>query len=336
MGDENVVMVNEFQARSQLYFKKDDLPVRTQERPRVDFSNTRFTTKQQVELDGRLGQAIVNRKLRDADATAIEQAEAMAQTGHFSLSTLAGSGIWKDEGARVVAGRFEASPMLKHAGPVRGYDLLKTPTFSPGEGGLSPLMTYGKIASTPAMLDEDVCAPSFRIAETPDRELAAEKLRCGTTQQKRDNKQLTKTERLRALGIPVSTPSDAGTPGTSRASGTPRARTPGSVASSKVVTPASPIGQLLHRAKRMAQQGGRLRIASSTHSDSGSAHGNSRITPAPQPGKSRDVGSRDGAAAVKRRVADTDVRRSSERQEKRARREVPDSALPASITDGLL
>jgi hypothetical protein len=340
--DENVVMTNEFKARNQLFFKKNDLPVRTVERPRVDFTNTRFTTKQQVELDGRLDQAIFTRKLRDADSTAIEQAEQMAQSGHFSLSALKGSGIWKDEGSRVVAGRFEGSPMLKNAGPVRGYDILNTPMFSPGEGGLSPLMTYGKIASTPSMLDEDV-APRFRVAETPDRELAAEKLRCGTTQQKRDNKQQTKTERLRALGIPVLTPSDTGTPGPSRASGTPRTRTPGSIASSKIVTPASPIGQLLHRAKRMAQQGGKLRIASSAHSDSGSAHGHSRITPAAQtrtpwqyPGKIRDVGSHDGAAAVKRRVADTDVRHSSERQEKRARREAQDSALPASITDGLL
>merc|ERR1712232_1269192 len=116
------------------------------------------------------------------------------------------------------------------------------------------------------------------VPETPDRELAAEKLRCGTTRQKRDNKQQTKAERLRALGIPVSTPSEAGTPGPSRTSGTPRTRTPGSVASSKVVTPASPIGQLLHRAKRMAQQGGRLRIASSVPSDRGST---GRLTPTP-------------------------------------------------------
>merc|ERR1712232_614947 len=117
MGDENVVMVNEFQARSQLYFKKDDLPVLTQERPRVDFSNTRFTTRQQVELDDRLGQAIVNRRLRDTGDRALDEAESMAATGNFSLKTLPGSGMWKDSGPRVVAGRFESSPMLRHAGP---------------------------------------------------------------------------------------------------------------------------------------------------------------------------------------------------------------------------
>merc|ERR1712217_274038 len=142
--------------------------------------------------------------------------------------------------------------MLKNTGvDTKGYSYLKTPTLLPGVEGLSPLMTYGKIASTPKLLDDDARGPNFMMAEETERELAAEKLQRGATQRQRESKQLTKAERLRVLGLSVNgTPT---TPGSMR--------TPTSVISK--VTPLSPIGQLIQRAQKLAQRGGQLHIGNS-------------------------------------------------------------------------
>eukprot|EP00439_Symbiodinium_sp_Y106_P048663 s1419_g6.t1 len=84
--------------------------------------------------------------------------------------------------------------------------------------------------------------------ESP-RDRAAVKLARGAMQRQRESKQNSKKERLKALGLtPNASPASVRT-------------TPASVASK--VTPMTPIGQLLHRAQRMAQRGGRLRIGAS-------------------------------------------------------------------------
>merc|ERR1719436_583551 len=104
------------------------------------------------------------------------------------------------------------------------------------------------------------------MAEESERELTAEKLQRGATQRQRESKQLTKSERLRVLGLSVNgTPT---TPGSMR--------TPTSVISK--VTPLSPIGQLIQRAQKLAQQGGQLRISNSHTSgrSSKTANRNSR------------------------------------------------------------
>jgi hypothetical protein len=245
----------EFQARNTFSFKPPTLPlVEVLEKPKVDFKNTRFTTAQQAELDSMLDVSVASRQAhlqadRDADS-----GDRMAQSGQFGISAFMGGGT---AAMRSLGGRC-TTPLLPDR-EVRGYPLVQTPTLLPGVGGLSPLMTYGKLGSTPRCLEGD--GTSFKMNEISERERAAERLQRGATQKLRETKQHTKLERLRALGL---TPSGSVTPArTSRSTpgaGSTGRHTPGSMAK---VTPLSPIGALIQRAQKMAQQGGRLRIAQS-------------------------------------------------------------------------
>jgi len=279
--DGGVISYARHQGRHAVSFVPHGEPQPDKEKPPVEFKNTRFTSKQQMELDCMLAAGMVSRKAR-LEGEKLENAyEAAAKEGKFDLPSITAPAV------RALGGRLQ-SPLSGSKPEFNGFPLLKTPTLLPGVNGLSPLMTYGALASTPKVLDDETRGPNFHIVEQSARELAAEKLQRGATQRLRESKQLTKVERLRALGI--STPS---TPGKS---------TPASVHSSvgSKVTPSSPIGQLIHRAQKMAQKGGQLRIASGR---------SSRPSSSEAPPKKRARSDRDKAAAAK---------------------------LPSSITDDLL
>mmetsp|Transcript_34097 Transcript_34097/g.62540 ORF Transcript_34097/g.62540 Transcript_34097/m.62540 type:complete len:598 (-) Transcript_34097:62-1855(-) len=291
---------NEFKARNMLSFKPESLPQAGIDVPKVDFKNTRFTTAQQGELDAMLAQGVMLRKMRMEGEQEAEALDQMVQKGNFSLSSLP-SGLQGP--VRAVGGRLH-EPLLPTP-ESNGYNLVRTPALLPGEGGLSPLMTYGKLASTPRPLEEE--GPNYRMFEESDRERAAQKLQHGASQRQREAKTLSKAERLRALGIttPESTPKAK----TSRS--TPASswrRTPGSAVSSGKVahlTPMSPIGALLHRAQRLAQKGGQFHIASNKTTPTEAA------TPEGPPRKRhKKTPAADGASSS--------------------------SLLPASITDNLL
>lgn len=299
-----VVLGNEFKARNMLSFKPDTLPQVGIEVPKVDFKNTRFTTAQQGELESMLSQGVAMRKARLDGDQETEALEKMAHSGNFSLSSLPSGLTGFGAGCiRAVGGRMD-SPLLPGSDD-RGYPLVKTPTFLPGEGGLSPLMTYGKVASTPRPLEEE--GPNYRMFEESARERAAERLQRGASQRHREAKTLSKAERLRALGI--TPPESAPTAKTSRS--TPSSswrRSPGSVSSKAAhLTPLSPIGALIHRAQRLAQKGGQFHIAS----------GGRTSTPATTP-----EGPPQKRARHKKTPRGADATGSSE--------------LPASITDNLL
>ncbi|CAK9030410.1 unnamed protein product [Durusdinium trenchii] len=242
------IMTCEFQARNTLYFKPRGESSAALEKPLVESRNTRFTTQEQSDLDETLVAAIAARQARETGQQFSEVLAKMVKEGTFSVAALHSYGH-----VRAVGGRLQ-TPM----GP-NSYPMVNTPALSPGEG-FSPFMTFGKIASTPRVLDEET-GPTFRVQDESARDRAAEKLAKGAMQKQRESRQNSKKERLKALGLtstPTSTP-------------TSRQPTPASVASK--VTPMTPIGQLLHRAQRMAQRGGRLRISTKTLS---------RPTPTPE------------------------------------------------------
>lgn len=341
------VMLNEFKARNEFMFKqRESLPLPQMERPKVDFTNTRFTTKQQIELENRLGQAILSRKFRLDGEKSLEEAERMAKDGNFSLADLKGS-AWYNNSTRAIAGKIQASPMPGASlgdGGIRGFGMVHTPSLLPGEGGLSPLMTYGKIGSTPLALDEDT-GGRFTVQAASAREEVADRLLRNCTQQKRDHKTHSKNERLRALGIPTPGPSRPGTP----ASSSGLRKTPGSgktPGSEKMISPMSPIGQLIKAAKRKAQDGGRLGIrgtptprSTPTPRTPGSATPGGSTTLGGRGASSVAAGSRSAAAGERRRRPEEDA--ADVRPKKRARgdseRTAEAAPLPASIDlDGLL
>lgn len=233
------IMTCEFQARNTFYFKPRGEMSELIEKPTVESRNTRFTTQEQSELDETLIAAVAARQARESGQQFSEVLAKMVKDGTFSIAALHSHG-----NVRAVGGRLQ-TPMGH--GPA-SYPMVNTPALLPGENGFSPLMTFGKIASTPKALDEDA-GPTFSVQPESARDRAAEKLAKGAMQKQRESRQNSKKERLKALGL---------TPSASPASTRP---TPASVASK--VTPMTPIGQLLHRAQKMAQRGGRLRIASS-------------------------------------------------------------------------
>ncbi|CAJ1415415.1 unnamed protein product [Effrenium voratum] len=231
------IMTCEFQARNTFYFKPRGESQIPMDKPLVESRNTRFTTQEQSDLDETLMAALAARQARENGQKLSEVLAKMVKDGTFSIASLHNYGH-----VRAVGGRLQ-TPL---GGP--SFPMVNTPAFLPGENGFSPLMTFGKIASTPRVLEEEA-GPSFRVQEESARDRAAEKLAKGAMQRQRESKQNSKKERLKALGL---TPNSA----------TPSVRTtPASVASK--VTPMSPIGQLLQRAQRMAQRGGRLKIGAS-------------------------------------------------------------------------
>eukprot|EP00928_Gymnodinium_smaydae_P030403 TRINITY_DN22628_c0_g5_i3.p1 TRINITY_DN22628_c0_g5~~TRINITY_DN22628_c0_g5_i3.p1 ORF type:complete len:335 (-),score=32.64 TRINITY_DN22628_c0_g5_i3:215-1219(-) len=291
------MMTNPHTARNPVFIHPVESPVvlQQEEKPRVDFSNTRFTTRQHSELDARLGQTILNRTGLGTDAAVITTSD-----GRFDFGVLRNAGMWKGA-PRAYGGRIDMSPLVR----------TKTPTLIAGNEGIPDVSQQ--------FADDDDRRPSFRIQEESQQDKAADLLVRSTTQQKRDSKQQTRLERLRALGI---TPRD-GTPTGCNTVGTPveaTARTPAALAaSSRRPTPLTPIGQLLQRAKRMAQQGGRLRIASSPAPSMG--HASSGRTPR------RGAETPAGDMPAQKRLRRSDGPSSSAATQ---------SALPASITDGLL
>lgn len=60
-------------------------------------------------------------------------------------------GVGADELAAELAGRLGSA--LPSPSAMAGVDRLSTPSFTPGEGGFSPLMTWGELGSTPLRLD---------------------------------------------------------------------------------------------------------------------------------------------------------------------------------------
>lgn len=258
----NEVVPATFHARNALMFNKSGIDYAQEERPRVEFKNTRFTTEQQFQLEESLSKAIACRKARIEEGKNVEVQERRACEGLKSLEN--------PTDGRALAGRLQ-SPH------VQGYALVSTPDLSE----LTPLMTYGKIAATPRALE---VGSHFRMADETERERAAEKLQRGATQRVRESKHLSRSERLRVLGL---TPSP-GTGLTSR------------------VTPYTPVGQLLHRAQKLARQGGRLRIQSDSRTQGRSTRGGTGCTGSPD------------EPSLKRARSETCAR------------------LPASITDDLL
>lgn len=245
------MMTNVFKARNSLYFNPEGLPQAELEKPKCDFSNTRFTLRQHKEMEGSLETAAIFRNARAEGEMTAAAYETMALEGKFGLLTKQGP-------SRAVGGRLQ-SPGFAQAQPAQhggaNFSLVQTPTLLPGIDGLSPLMTFGTIASTPVQLAEEQ-GPSFRIVEDNEREEAAERLQRGAAQRQRQTKQQTRAERLRALGLTPNGRSPAG----SQASGGARSTQRVTPASMSKLTPFSPIGQLLHRAQKLAQKGGRLRI----------------------------------------------------------------------------
>jgi len=270
------IMFAPHKGRHAVSFVPHGEPQPDKEKPLVEFRNTRFTSKQQVELDSMLAAGMVSRKAR-LEGEKLENAfDAAAREGKFDLPSLNAPGV------RALGGRLQSPMPGAHKPEFNGFPLVTTPTLLPGVNGLSPLMTYGTLASTPKMLDDDTRGPNFHIVEQSPRELAAERLQRGATQRQRESKQLTKAERLRALGI--------GTPATPGGKSTP-ASLHSSVGSK--VTPLSPIGQIIQRAQKMAQKGGQLRISS------GGGRSSSRAASSEAPPRKRARSDRDKAPAAK-------------------------------------
>merc|ERR1719343_310626 len=70
------VMYTEFKARNNMFcYPSKTLPLEQPNRPRVDFTNTRFTTKQQDALETRLAQAVYQRKCRIDGEKSLEEME---------------------------------------------------------------------------------------------------------------------------------------------------------------------------------------------------------------------------------------------------------------------
>eukprot|EP00933_Yihiella_yeosuensis_P005305 TRINITY_DN109795_c0_g1_i1.p1 TRINITY_DN109795_c0_g1~~TRINITY_DN109795_c0_g1_i1.p1 ORF type:complete len:612 (-),score=144.01 TRINITY_DN109795_c0_g1_i1:316-2115(-) len=257
--EHGIIMTNEFKARNTLQFKPANILQEVIEKPLVTFQNTRFTTKQQEVIETSLSAAVIARKARAEGVELDEAMKKMAREGKFKVKV----GNLLDCGhGRAIGGRFEpATPTIAGSSGSGGasgsgtYPLVSTPAMSPGADGMSPLMTYGEIASTPRLLDENAHGPKFSLQDESARSLAAEKLAKGAISRQREQKSNSRKERLRALGITPESLTPGRTPGSKAGS---RSATPGSL--SGKVTPQSPIGQLLQRAQRMARQGGRLGI----------------------------------------------------------------------------
>lgn len=216
-----VVMFAEHRGRNALSYTPHGVPQPALEKPRVLFKNTRFTTDQQTDLDAGLAAQVASRRAR-MDGEKLENALAHAATeGRFDLSQL------QSQSARAPGGRLELGS--------KPYGILQTPALLPGVDGLSPLMTYGKVASTPRLLDEEDRGPRFDMADKNDRELAAERLQRDAAERQRQKKAQSRTGRLKALGATPgeasvrpatarSTPGSA--PGARRGAWCPRASRP--------------------------------------------------------------------------------------------------------------
>lgn len=240
------VMSHEFKGRNAMSFNQQSLVQEGIQKPRVDVKNTRFSTEQQQELDNMLLASFQARKARLRCERLENAYETSARDGRFkSLGNFISA--MKINEVREVGGRLETP---QNAGQGR-YPLVQTPSLVPGEGNLSPLMTYGKVGSTPRpVADPTAERRSFCLMDTSAREEAADKLQRAAMQKHKDSREAAKAGRLRAMGL---------TPGS-----TPRSSksTPAHDALASKVMPLSPIGQIIHTARKLAQKGGQLKIGS--------------------------------------------------------------------------
>jgi len=123
-------------------------------------NNTRFPRRLQVstsQLESRLA----------------KQSRALKSQGESRiLDSMVGSGRFCNDGDLKVAGRISTP----QDGPiVGGYDLLKTPQLVAGVN-MTPIMTWGQLASTPLLLGGsrgDDTGPEFTIPELPQKDIAA-------------------------------------------------------------------------------------------------------------------------------------------------------------------
>jgi len=313
------IMHGEFKGRNALCFYQETIPQASLPKPRVEVKNTRFTTKQHEELDGMLQASFVARQARVQGEKLDNAFDVALREGRFEqLGTFLASmrGAHAD---RAVGGRF--GNLLQ-----KGQGFVQTPDFAPGVNGLSPLMTYGKVGSTPRAINEEDLGPKFSIPETSSREAAADRLQRAALQKLREqSKRSSKEDRLRALGL---TPK--GTPASSvRSMGSV---SPAASLASKV-TPFSPMGQLINRVSRLAKQGGQLGIGSA----SGRRFTGSSVASGLRRPSTGGAASSLGGSSVAPSPA-TAAKRSAEdilsgRMSKRSRHE---GALPANLVEGLL
>ena len=177
------IMLCEHKARNTLYFKPRGESQVAIEKPTVETRNTRFTTQEQTDLDYTLLAAIAARQARESGQQLSDVLAKMSKDGSFSLAALHNNGH-----VRAVGGRLQTP--LNQA----GYPMVSTPLLIPGESGFSPFMTFGKIASTPRLLEEEA-GPTFRVQEESARDRAADRLAKGAMQKQRESRQNSKKAR---------------------------------------------------------------------------------------------------------------------------------------------
>lgn len=228
--------------RHALSFHQETVPQRGLQKPKIQTKNTRFTSKQQQELDAMLEASFAAR---------------VARVGGERLENA--FKVMKDDVRCKDLKTFMRAMKVRET-RTRGqqFDLpiVRTPELAPGMNGLSPFVTYGKIGSTPKRIEDDIHS-KFNLQQDSARECVADRLQRAAMNRHSDASRTSKVERLKALG--VFTPGvGSSTPLGSR---TPGSNTPGNMTPSGAnISPYSPVGQLIHRARKMAQQGGQLRI----------------------------------------------------------------------------
>lgn len=260
-------------ARDSLFFYQKTIGHKATVKPVVEFKNTRFTTDSYNDLENQVDEVIRQRKEAALAQKFGDKYLEMAKNGEFG-------GV----------GDGDNAPTNK------GFGLVSTPVMLPGDGGKSPIMTFGQIASTPVSLEEQ---PAFKMQPESEREKARDKLNTHTTLLKRDHKKETQHDRLRSLGLVEESktpgeklaPKKAKTPigekwaEKATAGGVASRAAPGTALVSSGISPLSPIGALIKRAQRMTRQGGVLGIKSTPTGTPVSSRGTpSGITPRTTPG----------------------------------------------------
>lgn len=111
----------------------------------LSHKRTRFTTQQQLD-DKQLSAQILKRQRQ------IEQNKANTE-GHEAVV----SGAFQEDSSESLGG-------MVNVADGKTYDYVKTPTIIPGEGvDQSPLMTWGEVASTPVLLDQQLDDPGGNL-----------------------------------------------------------------------------------------------------------------------------------------------------------------------------
>lgn len=217
------VACNRHQARNMFHWNQVqsiDQGDKLQHRPVVRFKNTRFPTKMQ-ESDSQ------PEALRKREQQLVDQQK----------DEVYNAALFKGEFGNVKEG------------------FLKTPQIVPGVGA-SPLMTYGKIASTPQIVDTTLDSFQFKMQEPGKRDVLATKIQRETKCKLREANRKTTNSRLKRFGItPENTPASSSvfTPGGASSIG------------ARSIPASSPIGALLRKCERAAKMmAGSRSVAPST------------------------------------------------------------------------